>query len=251
RATNTWDFPTYAATTVLFVVLGSMPGLLRLERQTIQTVIISVLIFGVAFQLSFAPYLQRYQLFYNGVDPVKARTALGQYLTIHGLFLFLGGSLFAWYFVHARRRVVAARRESALVPEPGYYGLLLPIAGLNGYASPAAWPAGIGAVLGVVFVLAGYVTRGFLAFGIGVAVAACFAHWRRSNQLLQAALFGVALFATLIPEFVSLQGDVGRMNTVFKFYLQAWVLLSIAAAVALGWLVRRVTRDALLPQMRL
>ena len=45
---------------------------------------------------------------------------------------------------------------------------------------------------------------------------------------LQAALFGVALFATLIPEFVALQGDIGRMNTVFKFYLQAWVLLSIS-----------------------
>ena len=33
------------------------------------------------------------------------------------------------------------------------------------------------------------------------------------------------------------------MNTVFKFYLQAWVLLSITAAVALGWLVRRLARD--------
>src|SRR6266849_1953117 len=78
--------------------------------------------------------------------------------------------------------------------------------------------------------------------------AACIAHWRRSNRTLQAALFGVALFATLIPEFVSLQGDIGRMNTVFKFYLQAWILLSVTAAVALGWLVQRSARDALLRQ---
>jgi YYY domain-containing protein len=250
RATNTWDFPTYAAIVGLVLVLGSVRGLLRGDVAVVQTLAISAAVLGIALVLSFAPYLQRYQLFYNGVDPVKARTALSQYLTIHGLFLFLGGSLFAWYAVQARRRVAAARRESTLVPEPGYYSVLLPLAGLSGYASPAGWAAGTGVVLGLLLILAGYVTRGFLVFGIAVAVAACLAHWRRSNRLLQAALFGVALFATLIPEFVSLQGDVGRMNTVFKFYLQAWVLLSVVAAVALGWLARRSARDALLSQLR-
>jgi YYY domain-containing protein len=250
RATNTWDFPTYAAVVALVLVLGCLPGLLRLERRAIQTLVVSLIVFGVAFQVSFAPYLQRYQLFYNGVDPVKARTALSQYLTIHGLFLFLGASLFVWYFVQARRRVAAARRASALVPEPGYYGMILPLAGLNGSPSPAAWVAGAGTVFGLILVLAGYQTRGFIVFGLAIAAAACVAHWRRANRALQAALFGVALCATLIPEFVALQGDIGRMNTVFKFYLQAWVLLSVTAAVALGWLARRSVRDQLLRQVR-
>lgn len=250
RATNTWDFPTYAAIVGMSLVLGCLPGLVRVDRRTIQALVIGGVVFGIALQFSFAPYLQRYQLFYNGVDPVKARTALSQYLTIHGLFLFVGASWFAWYAVLARRRVVAVRRQSRLVPEPGYYGMILPIAGLNAYASPAGWVAGVGAVLGLAFVLAGYVTRGFLVFGIAVAVAACVAHWRRSNRMLQAALFGVALFATLIPEIVSLQGDIGRMNTVFKFYLQAWVLMSIAAAVALGWLARTSAHERLLRQVR-
>src|SRR5207302_2477831 len=98
--------------------------------------------------------------------------------------------------------------------------------------------------------LGGFATRGFLVFAVAAAVAACLSHWRRSSRALQAALFGVALFATLIPEFVALQGDIGRMNTVFKFYLQAWVLLSITAAVALGWLARRSVRDRLLRQAR-
>src|SRR5205085_2938755 len=45
RATNTWDFPTYAAVIALVVVLGSVSAVMRLERQAIQTLVVSLLIF--------------------------------------------------------------------------------------------------------------------------------------------------------------------------------------------------------------
>jgi uncharacterized membrane protein len=128
--------------------------------------------------------------------------------------------------------------------------MLVPFAGLNGFASAAGGLVGAGVLIGLALVLGGYATRGFIVLGIGVAAAACVAHWRQANRSLQAALFAVALCATLIPEFVALQGDVGRMNTVFKFYLQAWVLLSVVAAVGLGWLVRRSERELLLRKVR-
>jgi uncharacterized membrane protein len=47
---------------------------------------------------------------------------------------------------------------------------------------------------------------------------------------------------TLIVEVVVLRGDIGRMNTVFKFYLQVWTLFSVTAAVAVAWVRERLRR---------
>jgi uncharacterized membrane protein len=48
-------------------------------------------------------------------------------------------------------------------------------------------------------------------------------------------LISAALGLTLLVEFVVLEGDIGRMNTVFKFYMQVWILLSIAGGVSAVW----------------
>jgi uncharacterized membrane protein len=48
-------------------------------------------------------------------------------------------------------------------------------------------------------------------------------------------LIASALGLTLLVEIFVLEGDVGRMNTVFKFYMQAWIILSVAAGAAGVW----------------
>ena len=47
------------------------------------------------------------------------------------------------------------------------------------------------------------------------------------------------LILTLVVEIVVLKGDIGRMNTVFKFYLQAWTLLALGSAYFLQDLVKQ------------
>ena len=55
---------------------------------------------------------------------------------------------------------------------------------------------------------------------------------------------GLAL--TLVVEFLYLRDSFGvRMNTVFKFYYQAWVMLGCASAYAVWWLLDRLEKPAL------
>jgi uncharacterized membrane protein len=50
-------------------------------------------------------------------------------------------------------------------------------------------------------------------------------------------MIGTGLALTLAVEVITLRGDIGRMNTVFKLYMQVWMLFAVSAAAAFGWLL--------------
>ncbi len=53
--------------------------------------------------------------------------------------------------------------------------------------------------------------------------------------LLSTLLAATGLALGIFVEFFALQGDIGRMNTVFKLYLQVWVMWALVSAVSLAW----------------
>jgi len=55
-------------------------------------------------------------------------------------------------------------------------------------------------------------------------------------------MVGTSMALCLAVEVIVLKGDISRMNTVFKFYLQVWTLLSVAGAVSLAWVRERALR---------
>jgi uncharacterized membrane protein len=57
-------------------------------------------------------------------------------------------------------------------------------------------------------------------------------------------MIGLGFVLAVIPEHFRLENDVGRMNLVFKFYLHAWQLLGISAAVGAVQVVSSVYQAA-------
>jgi uncharacterized membrane protein len=54
---------------------------------------------------------------------------------------------------------------------------------------------------------------------------------RRIILILIASALGITLFV----EFFVVENTVGRMNTVFKFYMQVWLILSVVGGVTAVW----------------
>jgi uncharacterized membrane protein len=52
----------------------------------------------------------------------------------------------------------------------------------------------------------------------------------------------LSLALTLAVEVVVLDGDVARANTIFKFYMQVWLMFSVAAGAGAAWLLEASRR---------
>jgi YYY domain-containing protein len=145
-------------------------------------------------------------------------TYLANYLTIYGLFLFviltyLALELRSW----TRSWTVEGLRSMEHLAKPlllmlVLYLVLLVLLVLRGY-----WIAPT--------VLTLVIVSGLLGLRSEIDPA------RRVVLILISAALGL----TLLVEFVVLEGDIGRMNTVFKFYMQVWLILSAVAGVAAVW----------------
>jgi YYY domain-containing protein len=241
--TNTWDFPTYA------LVAGCGLAIWVFARgRSVRHVLVTGGAVGVVLAtayLSFLPFHARYEAVFDGVDRWHGRqTRFFDYLTIHGLFLFAIVSALIVQLSTSRDLSTVARvyrlglrswdrhgrfrelRRAFLRPR-GLQRLGLksvPAAVLLGLVCAALgqWPTATALAVA---------TLAILSWPARARANASSIDQRLRRLLIVFVLVGSAL--TVAVEFFVVRNiDIGRTNTVFKLYLQVWLLWGLAAAAS-------------------
>ena len=228
---NSWDYPSY-----LVLVLALLAVAAYLGRGSWQARLgtFAVLSGGVVVLslLAFLPFHQAYETFDTGLAASKWRTPVERYLGIHGLFLFAAGTFLVRCLWSPAMRSIANLR-ALLDNRDGK-----PVAGSRPLLA-AAVVAG-GTVAAVYLLVAGYLTAAMLTalltltvLALSRTVASAKDEPGKKFAVLPLLLLGHALLISIGVDLVRLNGDIGRMNTLFKYYLEVWALLGLAAAYML------------------
>jgi YYY domain-containing protein len=219
RATNTWDWPTYlllgAVAVVYFVWRTAEAPDLRTAGRAL------LLVAGLAglSLLLFWPFIAGYGTAYSSVSLWPGSyTPLSTYLLIYGLFLVF----ILTHLVREVRDWTASWRPEVM-------------RSLEGLTAPLLVTLGLFVVLDIVLLARGYAIAPLVLPLLAVSGLLALRPGLETSRRIVLALMAAALGLTLMVEIIVLDGDIGRMNTVFKFYLQAWLLLSIACGVAAVW----------------
>ena len=255
RAINTWDFPTYMIIAAAAVALGEYlrNGGLSLAMMGKAAVKVGV-VYGVGYIL-FLPFHANYETFYSGLEYTTNRTAFWQFMGVNGLFIFIvisfllyearhwlasifrkgptqpaqpdetGGSLLHRQVTFSRTLRIGQIAFLLLIVAALMYGvfaLVRAFIGLTGSLSepPAPLPYDTIVVTGILIVLTALLGMKWL-MGWGPEAA---------YKAFAAILLGVVLTLAFGVDIFRVEGDIDRMNTVFKFYLQIWILLAIVSA---------------------
>ena len=239
-ATNTWDFPTYLGLGVVSIVLGQWLAWRRFDRATVHRILGLAGLFVVLAFLFWLPFHLRLVNGFPGVGPAPVTTTLWQYVAIHGLFLYIVATLLAVEVL------------------PDVWRLLRRLSGAEAWAAGLA--GGVAVTLVIALVATGYATFALLSVMLVATLLPALA-WsllRRGRSgnaeaareaapyhLLPLGLLALALTLGIGAELFVVKGDIERLNTVFKLYLQAWLFFSLASAYALwhlgfvrGWFTR-------------
>jgi YYY domain-containing protein len=237
RWINSWDYPPFLLIGTAGLILGERA---KEGRWTLRALTLGVAKAAVMGILSYAFYTvvaKNYSQSYSSVQQADQTTDLTDFISHFGVFLFIitGFLLFQlnraitrspdirWIFFGGRRRTSAIRTLPVML------ALIL-----AGWLTIALFTVPRWGVTGVALV--GLITLIILAaYEI-----------RRPTPTAPLMLFAYAMTALgfgLVGgvEMITLEGDVGRMNTVFKFYLHVWMMWGVISAFAL-WYIFGVAR---------
>ncbi len=257
RLLNTWDYPTY-----LLIAAGSvaLAELIRHGGVAMSTAWRTGLKVGVVFAVgyvAFLPYHLSYETFFNSLESTTNTTLLRQFLAISGFFVFVIGSYYIWALWGSLAAVRGRIRRAALSVVDSVS------ADDNRLAAAGSSQIGVGLVLALVSagLIVAYVLTGLASAGVGATIvfavlalaAVALVGYRAVSHLKQdsayvgfVSMLVVVAFALVLGlDFLRVEGDIDRMNSVFKFYLQVWVLMALSAAYLLWRLLQAQSRELL------
>jgi len=169
----------------------------------------------------YLPYRIWYSQAYSALDPWNGPfTPLASYFTHWGLLLFIVVSWLTW----ETREWMAQTPLSALRKLKPYQLLIE------------------GALIFLALAMLVLQYKGTSVGWIALPIAAWAGVLLLNPKITDAKRFvlfliGTAMFITILVEVVVVRGDIGRQNTIFKFYLQAWFMLTVSAGAALAWVL--------------
>ena len=201
---NSWEYPAYALLMVGFAVCAAwlMPGEFKVR---VALGVALALVAALVSYVAFLPFHGPTETFGTGIEPTRWRTPLSNYLLIHALPLLAALALLAATLPKAISPLLA--RVRAATPVPAAHQWLL-----------AAALAGI--ALACYFWAAGFLTAGVLMVLLTLAswsLAAALLDGQESSTRSDVAALGmlaVALAIGIGVDFVRVEGDIARMNTV-------------------------------------
>ena len=233
---NSWDYPSYVLLTVAILGLAVYfsPGRAPRRLAMLAVLVVGVLVLSV---VAFYPFHQFYETFQAGLEPTKWRTPLHRYLGIHGLFLFVSLT----YLMYQTRHTLASVGRDLTV---GFRRSADEAAGANVSRTRFSWPRvafTLGLLVAAYLAAADYWTAALLVgvlslTGVAARDVLFSTEYRNPYAILPLLLLAMGIGISVGVDLVRLEGDIGRMNTQFKYYLEVWVLFSLAAAYMLWYL---------------
>ncbi|MCY3900456.1 MAG: DUF2298 domain-containing protein [Caldilineaceae bacterium] len=237
---NTWDFPPYWLLIVLVAMLtgvrmnGDVAAAVRQALCRAATVGVLVVLGAL---LLYLPYFLTAQSQAGGILPnLLHPTRLPQFLVMFGHFLLAGVGL-----------LIIGWRE-VRPPAGVLFGAAVLVVGMPLIFLLTTGLLSAGAGGGADELLANITRRRFgepwtfLLMG-GLTALTVGMLWQRlvgpgeggGPTTFVLCLFAIGCLLTYLPEFAYLRDNFGnRMNTVFKFYYQSWLLFGIAGAYAIA-----------------
>ena len=276
--TNAWDVPVYAALGIVSIFMATS-NLKPFSRRLFALAASSLLTFGGAWLL-FLPFHLHFVALFSQIAIVRDPTDLIQFLShLGGPSIVASLGLVVLLLPRGREHApgirwlpgvfalgLAALGIAALSIEQGALaqtaGALLVIAALSVPPLVAAWTLTtrgegnrwrtrfvalvipISAALAAASALTGRAVFGLL-FALGTAAAVGWLRLDRRIDRFVCLLAAAGLLTAAGTEIVVVADDLidtaaYRMNTVFKFYNQVWVLLSLAGAALFALMIHEV-----------